>query len=424
MIDNLRKKIKELMDAGLFHIFGSRVLAQMGGLISSVIVVRNLPKLEYGYYVSATNLYSYLATFIGFGMINAILQYCSEQVSESRKNAIYRYSLSFGMLANGILCAAALLLAQWKAAEGNQEVAFYLRLMCLLPFAEYADTYLQMILRVKLENRVFSYANMVNSAFLLVGNIVFTMLLGIPGLICSIYLAHIASCTVCAVSLNRGRFFGRMLLCGEQLAGRDRREVSGYALTYAVTNFASTVLVLLDVTCLDLVLRDAAVLADYKVASTIPAACVFIPRCLMTFYYPRLVPAFAADKKEGLRRISELAKLSAVINGTAYVCLALFAPVIILIVFGEKYRNVVGLFEILSLNYLVYCVRNITGNMIAVIKKVRVNLLFSTISGLMNVALNLCLIPVFGSAGAAIATLIVTSVITLLNSAYLWRYFL
>lgn len=422
-MDKLRTKLKQLLNEGLFHIFGSRVIAQVGGLISSMIVVHNLPKVEYGYYVGANNLYSYLAIFIGFGMFNVILQYCSERVSEPRKNAIYRFTLVSGMLANGILFVAVLLLAHWKEASGDPEVAYYLRLMCLLPFVEYANSYLQMVLRVKLQNKAFSYANMINAAVLLVGNVVFTVLLGIPGLIYSNYLAFLVTACICACALHRERFFGSMLTGGERLTGRDRREMSGYALTYAVTNFASTVLVLLDVTCLDLVLGDAAVLADYKVASSIPAACFFIPSCLMTFYYPKLVTAFSKDRPSGVRQLKELVRISAIVNVGAYLCLAVFAPAIIWIIFGKKYMNVVGLFEILSLNYLVYCVRNVTGNLIAVFKKVKVNLLFSVVSGLLNIGLNLCLIPVLGSAGAAVATLAVTVVITLLNSIYLVRYF-
>lgn len=422
-MDKLRSKLKQLFNEGLFHIFGSRVIAQVGGLISSMIVVRNLPKVEYGYYVGANNLYAYIAIFIGFGMFNVILQYCSERVSEFRKNAIYRFTLVSGMLANCILLAGILLLAHWKEASGAPEVAYYLRIMCLLPFVQYMDSYLQMVLRVKLQNKAFSYANMINAAVLLVGNVVFTIFLGIPGLIYSIYLAYFVTACVCAFFLHRENFFGGLLENTERLTGRDRREMSGYALTYAINNFSSTVLVLLDVTCLDLVLGDAAVLADYKVASSIPAACFFIPSCLMTFYYPKLVTAFSKDRQTGVRQLKELVKVSAIVNVGAYVCLAVFAPVIIWIVFGEKYMNVVGLFEILSINYLVYCVRNVTGNLIAVFKKVKVNLLFSVVSGILNIGLNLCLIPVLGSAGAAIATLLVTVVITVMNALYLWRFF-
>ena len=76
MIKKLWEKLRQFAQEGLFHIFGSRVISQVGALISSMVVIRFLEKVEYGYYVSANNLYSYPAIFIGLGMNNAIMQFC------------------------------------------------------------------------------------------------------------------------------------------------------------------------------------------------------------------------------------------------------------------------------------------------------------------------------------------------------------
>ena len=110
IISNLIEKIKSFAHEGLFYIFGSSVIAQIVGLLSSVIVVRRLPKMDYGYYTSANNLYSYLAIFIGMGLTSAILQYCSEMVTEKQKYRIYRHSLITGSLSNVIITIMILLL--------------------------------------------------------------------------------------------------------------------------------------------------------------------------------------------------------------------------------------------------------------------------------------------------------------------------
>ena len=143
----------------------------------------------------------------------------------------------------------------------------------------------------------------------------------------------------------------------------------------------------------------------------------------MVFFYPKLVAAISEGKKEGRAFIFNMAKIYAVVNGFVYVCLALFAPLIIWIIYGEKYMNVIPLFQILSLNYLFYCVRNLMGNTIAAIKKVKVNLTFAVISGVLNIILNISLIPVLGSVGAAIATLIVTIVIAIMDCVYVLHHF-
>ena len=423
MIKKLLNSLRQFAREGLFHIFGSRLISQVGGLISSMVVIRFLEKTQYGYYVSASNAYSYPAIFVGLGMTNVIMQYCSENVTEQRKSAIYRHAFWAGNWANILVAVVTAGLAVWKFYIGQPAVALYLLLMCGLPFINYADSYFQSVLRVKQKNQVFSYANIAYSAVLLAGNIVLTRIFDIPGLIYSRYLAFLTSSTICAVVLYKNRFFAGFRDPAAKLERAEKKNVNSYAFICAITNFTSIVLTLLDVTCLDLVLGDATVLADYNVAATIPSACTFVPSCLMMFFYPKLVGAISEGKKEGRGYIFRLAKVYAMVNGLVYLCLAVFAPLIIWIIYGEKYMNVVGLFEILSLNYLAYCVRNLMGNVIAAIKKVKVNLAFSVVSGILNICLNLLLIPWLGAMGAAIATLIVTITVAVLDCTYVLRHF-
>ena len=314
-------------------------------------------------------------------------------------------------------------LALWQFWKGETKTALYLLLMCGLPFIGYLDSFAQTVLRIKLKNHVFSNANMIYSGVLLLGNIVLTRLFDIPGLIYSRYLSYFVATVICVAALRKEQFFGKIMTEGERLVGEDRRKINNYASICAVTNFASTVLTLLDVTCLDLVIGDPTVLADYHVAAVIPSACAFVPSSLMVFFYPKLVGAISAGKKEGRAYLFQMAKVYAVVNGVVYLGLAVCAPLIIWIIYGEKYMNVIPLFQILSLNYLAYCVRNLMGNTIAAIKKVKVNLIFAIISGVLNICLNMLLIPWLGSVGAAVATLLVTITIAIMDCAYVLHHF-
>ena len=108
MIKQLLEKVRQYAKEGLFHIFGSKVIAQVGGLISSMLVIRFLDKADYGHYVNAVNLYSYPAIFVGMGMTNVILQYCSEKATDERKASIYRHGLIVGHGANFLVVLAML----------------------------------------------------------------------------------------------------------------------------------------------------------------------------------------------------------------------------------------------------------------------------------------------------------------------------
>ena len=180
MIKQFIEKIRGYSKEGLFHIFGSKMVAQVGGLISSVIVIRHLEKVDYGSYVDAVNLFSYPAVFMGLGMTNVIIQYCSEKVTEERRNAIYRHALLGGNAANILVALVTAVLAYWQYRNGETQTAFYMLLMCGLPFINYADSYAQTVLRVKGKNQVFANANTLYSIVLLVGNIVLTKLFDVP----------------------------------------------------------------------------------------------------------------------------------------------------------------------------------------------------------------------------------------------------
>lgn len=423
MIKNLIEKIRTYAKEGLFHIFGSKMVAQVAGLISSVVVIRHLEKLDYGSYVNAVNLYSYPAMFAGLGMSNVIIQYCSEKISDGRKNAIYRHALWGGNLANAAVAVAIAVMAFWRYSIGDPKTAFYLLLMCGLPFINYTDTYAQTVLRVKGKNKVFSNANTVYSIVLLIGNIVLTRLFQVPGLVWSRYVAYFVATVICMSALWKERFFRGIYSTKERLEPAYRKQVYNYATICAVTNFSSTVLTLLDVTCLDLVLHDPTVLADYHVAAVIPNACAFVPSCLMVYFYPKLVAAISDGKEAGRKYLFQLAKVYAVVNGLVFLGIAICAPVLIWIVYGEKYMNVIGLMQILNVNYLATCIRNLMGNTIAAIKKVKMNLLFAIISGVLNIVLNMLLIPWLGASGAAIATVIVTLSVAAMDCGYVLHYF-
>jgi len=422
MIQKALSKLRSLGKEGLFHIFGSGAFAKIGGLISSVVVIRDLPKAAYGSFVDAHNLFSYLAAFVGLGMHNAVMQYCSEKITNDKRNAIYGWSFKTGMLGNFLLTAVILAMAQWKRISGQDTVALYLTAMCGLPFLTFLDHYLQIVLRVRLENAQYARTNMVYVTVHVGGNIVMTLLWGVPGLIASLYLAHGAAAVRSAWVLSRQGLFRDIRRTPHRLNPGNHREYLNYALVYALTGFATSVLVLLDVTCLGLVLKDAAILADYKVAATIPSACAFIPSSLTIFFYPKLVRAFSESKEAGKRQFNQLTRVYFAVNGGIMLALLVMAPLIVWIVFGQKYMNTVDLFRILAINYLAVAMRNLTSHTFAVLKKVKANLVFSILSGVLNVALNLLLIPRFGSQGAAYATLTVSCFILALNYVYLSRY--
>ena len=255
------------------------------------------------------------------------------------------------------------------------------------------------------------------------GNIIFTLQFGVIGLIVSQYLAHTLSALYSFFILKKSAFYSSIIANTTVLSREFKKEFLSYSIVSALTTFASAALTLLDVTCLDFILNDAEILADYKVALTIPAALLFVPKSFMTYYFPKLVKAFSTDQKSGIKEVVQYTAINICLNGLICTCIILFAPLLINILYGEKYMNVIPVFRILGINFFFSSLRLVSGHVISALKKVKVNLVFTIFSGIANIGINILLIPIFGSIGAAMATLTVSIGMLLANIFYLGLYF-
>lgn len=415
-------RLKSISKQGFFHIFGSSILAQVTGLLSSIIVIRRLPKIEYGYYTNANNVYSYISAFIGLGLTAAVLQFCSEKIDERKRTTIYHFTFSVGNLFNIFLMILIVIMGMILKRIGDVQSGEYLIYMCGVPFVVYWYNYFQIALRVKRKNKEHAYINGFYTIVSLLAHIGLTYLYGVVGLIYSLYISYLSSSVLACIYLQRERFFQDIYNNKEKLENSEKKGILSFSAYCAVTNFTSSLLVLLDITCLNLVLRNSEVLADYKVANIIPTACMFIPSCLITFFYPLMVERYSDSIIQFKNYLKNMIKIFAVVGVAVLVLIEVFSPFIIGIVYGEKYKNVTYIFRILGFNFLFGSFKKLFGNAIVIIKKVKINLLHTTISGILNIILNLSLIPSLGSAGAAIATVIVTIFIVGLDIMYLFRY--
>ena len=422
MIKNILSEIKIHSKNGIFHIFGSNILSQVAGLLSSIIVIRRLPKDSYGYYVNANNIYSYIAVFVGLGLVSAVMQFCSEKIDEEKKNTIYRFTFSLGNVFN-IFLFIGILVYGLILKNSDVHTGQYLSYMAGIPFVVYCYNYFKTVLRVKRKNKEFAYTNAVFTIASLITHIIFTYIWGTIGLIFALYISYISSMIFMIPFLKKDHFISNLRYARGDLTANEKRNIVSFSSFCAITNFTSSLLVLLDVTCLNIVLKDPEILADYKVASVIPSACLFVPSCLITYFYPIMVENYSNGVMYFKEYIYKLAKIFFCVNLIVFIFIEIFSPMIINIVYGDKYENVSNLFRILGINYLVCAFKSLLGNSIVVIKKVKINFIHTSISGLLNVLLNLVLIQKYQSAGAAYATVIVSTFIVGLDTIYLHRYF-
>ena len=112
--------------------------------------------------------------------------------------------------------------------------------------------------------------------------------------------------------------------------------------------------------------------------------------------------------------------------GAFNICISLvlivFAPYIVKLLFGTQYLDAVPVFRILSFSYFFSgTFRVIGGNLLVTQRKLRFNTAVAVISGIINIVADLLFIKWWGAVGAALATISVVVVTSVMNTVYLLK---
>ena len=104
------------------------------------------------------------------------------------------------------------------------------------------------------------------------------------------------------------------------------------------------------------------------------------------------------------------------------IALVVLAPIIVPLVFGSQYRDAVYVFQVLSVGYFFSATFRVpSGNLLVVLKKLKFNLYVCIASGFLNILLDIWFINLWGSVGAAYATLIIYIFSGLCSTLYLQK---
>ncbi len=202
----------------------------------------------------------------------------------------------------------------------------------------------------------------------------------------------------------------------------NRKEFLKFSITSSLTNAISQLLVQIDIILIGNMIKDTSIIAIYNLATLIPMNMIFLPTSVMVFLYPYF--AKQCNNKAWIKaKYVKLQKYLAIINGLISVICIIFDPLIIKIIFGAEYLEGINAFRILWVGYFIAATFKVpSGNILFTIKKVKVNLFISIISGILNIVLDIVLILKFGYNGAAIATVITYIVSSLISNIYLNKY--
>lgn len=410
---NNKNMLRKLIKTGFFHIISSNVLNKILTFLSNLVVVRIISKIDYGVFTYADNIVSLVLLATGMGLVSATFQLASEAKGEE-KEKIYNYGSSIGIKINIILTIIILVISQFFPLKFSS-AREYLVLMSINPIILIIFEFQQIYLRSKMENKKFSFASTLNTALVVIGAIVGVSLATVNGMIIGRVCGYIITIIVICNKFNVPIKFKTNKY---DIIHDQKIILFKIAIISLLNNGISQLLYLIDVFLLGVIIADETVIASYKVATVIPTAMTFIPSAVVMYIYPY----FAAHKDDKSWCLINYRKLIKYFGGMnliiAFLMFFLAKPIIILL-YGAQYIDAVACFRILAINYFFSgTFRIISGNLLVTQRRLGFNLFVSILSGIVNILGNILLIPKFTSIGAAITTLLVVIVSSLISTSY------
>ena len=419
-MNTLKNRVKNFLnkmrDTGFIHLFGSSVINKVLVFISGIVIVRLIPKADYGVYSNANNILSFFCLVECFATTSVLLQFgCTTKGKE--KEDVIRFCFTLSLLTNTVLSIAVLVsgLTVPFAIAGTGSL---LSLMSFQPLIRTLIEQQRIYLRIEQKNKEFAFSNNIYTAVSVVLTIIFSLIFKVNGLIFSNYL------TVVIITIFLWKRYGlgapKLML---KYPKKKLIKLLKFSFVCIINNSTASIMYILDTFVLGIVIAESTVTASYKVATTIPTALSFIPTCVMIYIYPYFAKR-NTDIKWCLKSYKKVLLLFGAFNLAIVVVLVAFAPLIIRLVFGKQYLDAVPCFIVLSIGYFIRATfRTVPGQLLTTQEKLGFNTAMGFISGGLNTVLNIMLIPKYSSMGAALATVIVTALVAVASTVYLFMVY-
>lgn len=422
MIDKVKKYIKLFWRKGLVHIFAGSFLTKCISFFGSIVLVRVLSKSDYGVLSYLENIYGYIWILAGMGLSNAILRYVVLSEDLRGKRSYFHYAVKTAFVFNIallVLASAINLIYPHKSAYQSYSWLLFV-LFASLPFQYLTDNVLGHE-RAMFDNRRYVFFSLTLSVSVILFKVIFGKLFGIRGAVFSQALTYLLLGLLFYVSTNRKYYPS---LRNEKIASlENKKEVNSYSFQYMITNGLWAVFMLNDTFLLGRFCSEE-VIAEYRVAYTIPGCVSLISSSIGIF----VAPYFVQNEKNTawVRDNYKKAFLAtAALVGAICAVIAVLAKYLVLWLYGEQYLPAVPVMRLLLIASFCNCgLRYTTANILAAMGQIKYNMVVSAIGTVLQILINLWMVPHYSSNGVAITSIIIYSFMAVvLFSAFYRKYY-
>lgn len=394
-------KIRLLKKAGFFNIFSATVINSIVSFVYGIFIVRLLTKTEYGTFSYVQNILNFGTMFCCLGGNSGILQFCSEAIDVEKKYSYSKFAGKMGIV--GSLAVPLAMLFYTQIDHSNiDSLLFYTAEFAALPMLFFVKEWVCANLRWQFKNREYAMVMNIHSVLNTLLAVLGAYFMGMQGVIIALYFSY-AAADICGMFFLRGSILHGVREASE-LFRQEKNKFIKFSSIMCIVNALIAVLFSIDLFVIGNIMKDADQIAMYKTACTIPFALNMVPNSIMAFAGPHV--ALHKDESDWMRKNIRLLYLAnGMLNITIGIILLIIAPVLIPMLFGNIYENVVPIFRIMVLSYIVNsCLRTPAANLLGNLRMARTALAVSAVTVAVSVTMGIILVGTYGIIGAALGS--------------------
>ena len=417
----LNKYFKLLIKSSLFVFLGV-FLSKIFSYAYRIIIARYFGPEIYGAFSLAIIIFLWFVVFSSLGLIEGILRFIPIYRGKKKLNNIrYIFKFSLGILFFSSILAGLILffLAEFISRNifNDINLVFFLKILgILIPFYIILNIFLTIIQsfeRIKIHSFIADFLqNFLKLIFIILlifiglntNSVILSYFLGVLGafvisfIYCKYYLSEIFK----KIELNKSS------------KKNIRKELFSYSWPLIFLGISSSIMPQIDSFTIGY-FKGTLDVGIYNAAIPIAWLIAFFPSLFTRLFFPLVTKEFSKKNLGVVKELSkQVIKWILIVNLPFFLLMMLFPGVFINILFGSEYLGAENSLRFLAIAYLFSSITVIFYNLISMIGKSKLILTNIVAISLLNLILNIFLVPIYGISGAAFATMISQIILSLI----------